>query len=655
MSNYDARFAVPGLMPVEPVKALCRIEADVDGSLFLCVHCGRATDDVHYAVDVWGPHRRRGVIKDPSYKRRPGAHVPREMREWAQFMTVCDRLPEGCDVLNVEIHGTMAVPVTDVPCIPEGERRYWVLCLPAEILPYGQSMLELTINGRVYRHAVTRKPFAAYAHGLGMMHRLRMFRRQDGETMDFAFERGSGEIRVPLSYKTFKGTAHLPLDAEYRAVAKTDGGDVDMQCHVDATALELVVSVPKDMPVGAWTWRSEYKAWEQWEMLVCGDLTVVPAINPFASMSRVRKYLYEVSYDSIDYDKAYAHFKEKAVPEEAGACTSVYGGGVLGRNYDWKYDNGAEFIVHTPDTQDTFAVLGMTGRIPGMEDDLAASGAYSPLYDVLPFYLVDGVNSEGVAMSMNVVPSNDHGVNDRAYPSGDVEAEICTQMLVRYVLDRFDTAAWAADWIGSHAMLFTPSDKEEMGFEHHFLLADKDSAWVIELVDNEVKVMPAGENGRKPAIANFHAYGVTPNEDGTLYTPATGDAHASNGVTLHGSGLERYNIAALGIDGASTVAGMRALLGRLRYTRTYATAPDAATDPRWDTEFVGTEGTDLTVASPSVDFDAVQAVAGEYYLKRSREAPLLWHTVHSSVYDLEERSLHLVVQEDDGAEYFRKL
>lgn len=655
MSSYDARFAVPGLMPVEPVKDLCRVEAAVDGSLFLCVHCGRATDEVHYAVDVWGPRRRRGVIKDPSYKWEPGRHVPRHAREWAQFMTVCDSLPDGCDVLRVEVHGTRSVPVTDVPCIPEGERRYWVLCLPAEILPYGQSMLELTINGRVYSHAVTRKPFSAYARGNGLTSRLRVFRHQDGETMDFAFERGSGEIRVPLHYKTFKGVENLPLDAEYRAFTKAGDADVEMQCHVDATALELVVTVPDGLPVGARTWRSEYRVWEQWEPLACGDLTVLPTANPFKSMSRVRKYLYEVTYDSIDYGKAYEYFSKMAVPQEAGACTSVYGGGVLGRNYDWKYDNGAEFIVRTPETSETYAVLGVSGRIPGMEDDLAASGAYSPLYDILPFYLVDGINSEGVAMSMNVVPSNDHGVNDRAYPSGDVEEEICTQMLIRYVLDRFDTAEWAARWLGSHAMLFTPAEKEDMGFEHHFLLADKDSAWVVELVDNEVKVMPAGENGRVPAIANFHAYGVTPNADGTLLTPATGDACAVNGVTPHGSGLERYNIVARGIGGASTVQGMRSLLDSLRYTRTYATAPGAATDPRWDTEFVGTEGTGLTVSSPSADFDMVQEMAGEAYLKRSREAPLLWHTVHSSVYDLNNRTLHLVVQEDDGAEYFRKL
>lgn len=659
MGLYDARFAVPGLMPVEPVKDMCRVEANADGSLFLCVHCGRRTDTVHYAVDVGGPVGRRGVLKDPSYDFNGLELYPSfdfKKKGWAQFMVLCDSLPEGCGVLNVPVHGTRAVPVTEVPCIPEKDRVYWVLCLPAEILPYGQSMLELCINGKVYKHAVTRPAFSIYSKDYWLMKKTRIYRNQRGETLDVAFCRNTGgKIYVSLAYEGFSGEYYLPDDAEYRAFAVVNGNDVPLECTVDIKEHELVVTVPDGLAEGKWTWRSEYMTWGNWSGLVCGDLFITQPKMPYKSVHRVRQYLYEVEYDCIDYDAAYEYFKSREVPAAAGACTSMVSGGVFGRNYDWMYDNGVEFIVRTKGDGPRRSVIGVSGRLQGLEDDFVASGEYSELYGILPFVLVDGVNSSGLAMSVNVVPAKDRGVNLKAYPSGEVEAEICTQMLIRYVLDRFDSASWAAEWIGRHAMLFTPAAREEMGYEHHFLIADAHSSWVVELVDNRVQVMNVGGDGMKPVITNFHIYGVTPNEDGTLYTPATGDAHESNGVTPHGAGLERYNLAVAGLDGAATVQGMRSLLDNLAYTRTYSTSEHAATDPRWDTEFVGTEGTDLTVSSPTGAFDTVQRMAGAAFLERDRNEPLLWQTVHSSVYDLEARSLHLVVQEDSGTVYYRSI
>lgn len=654
MGHFNARYAVPGLMPPNDTNNEMRIMLPEDGSMLLCVHCGTVDDTVNYAIDVRGHRWKSGVIKDPSYNFVPGDLHPWFVKwksRWPQFMRITDAVPDGCMVLRKIVHGDWTVPVTERYCIPDKDKRYWIIELPAETIPYGQSVLELSVNGKVSKHILNRPPFSIHAPSRRLMHRLGIFQHQRGETLDVGFTSGrEGEIRVHLTYKGFAEEFHMPEEAVYAASALVDGDEVALECTADNVNHILHIKVPGNLKVGKWTWSSTYEMWGNKSPLACGDLEITPAVNAYESISKVHDYLYEVWYGDIDYNYAGEYFEGRKVPVNIGGCTSMCSGHVFGRNYDWLYSNSTEFIVHTPARDGMHAVMGVVGHVDRLEDDVVASGASMDEYNILPFLLVDGINDAGLVMSVNVVPAGDKGENLYTYPYGEKEAEICTTMLPRYILDRFDSAETAATWVSNHAALFVPQHMADLGYEVHFLIADKSSAWVVELVDGRAEAIDATGH---PVIANFHTHGVTYNEDGRVETPATGNAHTVNNVTLHGAGLERHNIAIGGLADAGTVHGMRELLDRLLYTRTYKTSGHAA-DPRWDTEFIGMLP-ELTVESPDSAFDAVYDAVGEAYTLRDRSNPLFWQTVHSSVYDMDNLTLNIMVQEDDGVVYKRKL
>lgn len=149
----------------------------------------------------------------------------------------------------------------------------------------------------------------------------------------------------------------------------------------------------------------------------------------------------------------------------------------------------------------------------------------------------------------------------------------------------------------------------------------------------------------KEYMTNFFLSDVVLNDDGTVFTPADDDGNAieDNNITPHGAGLERYNYIVENIGSANTKAGMRTMMNGLLYSKAYITSESPAS-PVWCTEFVGIEN--LTAGSPAADFEHVLDVTGELYAKRTREKPIVWHTVHSAVYDINNMTMNIVVQED---------
>lgn len=373
-----------------------------------------------------------------------------------------------------------------------------------------------------------------------------------------------------------------------------------------------------------------------------GVLHAFPASNAYSRLENVRPYLYEVWYDKLDYDAAYAWFSTKQPPVAAGACSSFRIGNTFARNFDWLYDRGAEFVVHTRCKDGRFATTGVASALPGMFDEVARDRMRTALFSYLPFTIVDGFNEAGVYISTNIVP-NEKGNNNYVTPTGESLTTICTAMLPRFILDSFDSAQSAADWLGEHATMFPSKTLLAKGYHQHFLLADAEDTLVLEFVDGALVVMDApGETVK--GITNFHVSGVTFNADGKVYTPGDVPTHTpttENGLTPHGMGLERWNIMA-GFTGTDA----RDLLDALRYTKAYPTATASAI-PAWLTEFV--DG-NRTVDSPASDFAHVLQVAGELYTNRKRDGQT-WQTVHASVYDMENQLLHLQVQEDDTTTY----
>lgn len=351
---------------------------------------------------------------------------------------------------------------------------------------------------------------------------------------------------------------------------------------------------------------------------------------------KLAEYLYEMHVDAIDYDFAEKYFQDHDYPAETGACSAIKSGNIFGRNFDWTYNRDDTYVVRIRSTATRSASISVAARVTKDTDSR-----------IIPFLAKDGINEAGLCVSINVVPHGDKGDNSTVVTAGS-EKTLCTVMVPRYILDHFTTAAAAAQAMQTLSY-YHPASTIASGYEHHFLIADKDNAYILEFVDGAVVVTEANE---APFMTNFHVTGTTFNADNSVYTPATQTktetAFSYNHITKHGSGLERWNLLAAGVAGATDVAGMRALMTSLKYTNTYR----AETTPRWDTELVGLA--ELEVDSPTADFTPVHTAVQEQFSQRTRDdAPELqtWQTVHSSVYDMNALSLQLVVQEDDSAKY----
>ena len=221
-------------------------------------------------------------------------------------------------------------------------------------------------------------------------------------------------------------------------------------------------------------------------------------------------------------------------------------------------------------------------------------------------------------------------------------------MLPRFILDRFKTAAEAINYLREHASIYVPQGVRNMGYEIHFMIGDRNNTYILEFVDNEIKIT------EKPIMTNFHLFGVEFNKDGSVYTPESmdenHDAMKTNKISSYGSGLERFNLINYNYNNLIDKNSCRAFLNKLKYTNAYR--PE--TNPYWFTEFVGG---DLTVANIAADFSEAVAKAQDNFNHRTRDFDPAhpdyygtWHTEHSSLYDLENKKLYLISQED-GVEY----
>lgn len=368
------------------------------------------------------------------------------------------------------------------------------------------------------------------------------------------------------------------------------------------------------------------------------------------NLSRLEEYLYTINYDSYDWKKGNKALRKGELPLSCGACSSVRNGNWFGRNYDWYYDNAEEFVIRVSGNEKRFASIGVAS-FPKITKKEAEKRKINELYDYLPFFTLDAINEYGVVCNINVVPSGDKGFTKGTHP--DAKEEICQIMLPRYVVDNFKSAREAAEYIRDNVNVYVFGDSN--GYQEiHAMIADEKDTFILEFINNECIVLDVSD---KPYMTNFYIEGTTPNEDGTVYTPytaASGKFASSNGITPYGAGLERYNCIVNNYDNTDNREGMLDLMtNKLKYTNGYTIDEDSE---YWCTEMVSNTKTfgNLTVDTTYDKYDGIKALTKRYFAERSREKTRdkegsTWQTVHSSVYDIKNRVLYVVVQEE-GAE-----
>lgn len=333
-------------------------------------------------------------------------------------------------------------------------------------------------------------------------------------------------------------------------------------------------------------------------------------------LAKITDYFYEVFYDDYDYTFAEKFNRENNNPN-LGACSSVRNGNFHGRNYDWYYDENVEFIVHTSAKADRHASVGIATMVPGITVEFADTGLYSDGYKILPFRVVDGINDAGVAININIVPFGDRTLTTGTNPNGD---DMYFISAIRYVLDYADSVEEAVELLKSKNLYAMNNDNKHE--EGHFMISDKDKTVVVEFIDNKIVVVDNAD-----IMTNFYLYGDK---------------------TPHSAGVERFEILRENYDMGATRDGMIALLKKVWYTQAY----DRNTNPFWYSEYVGDFRPmykDVTLYSPIEDFTPVIDTAISMFEQHERNEKT-WYTTHTSVYDLENKTLTLIPQES-GKEY----
>lgn len=381
-----------------------------------------------------------------------------------------------------------------------------------------------------------------------------------------------------------------------------------------------------------------------------------------AKCARLKPYLYETVFNDLDFDFAESYYEREPndlhIAKSGGGCSSFIHGGYYGRNLDWLYDSQAEFIVRRPLYSASYNYVGVSGGIPYLTDDFVMSGEDSDYYKVVPFQIFDGINECGLVANFNVVPLDGDTNEDYIPPchSEEVRRTIPALTLVRFILANFSSALDAYKYIRDYCIVKQSKALGRMGYGLHFMVHGTDSDLVFEFRNGRIFVQVLGRLVPRQ-MTNFRLQNITLNSGGWVYTPETQhdglDAISANNITPHGSGLERWNLIHERIIRYSaedfTKGDARELLSDLAYTRMYSTSPNPP-EHFWFTEYVED---DLKVNSPVSDFEEAVNIAGQYFLNRERDDGKTWHTVHSSLYDIENKCLYLVTQEDDREMLFR--
>ena len=162
MSNYT-QFAVPGLMTPHAPNFKKNIIANEAGDIIMLLHSGVATDCVHYCLIVGGS-RREGVVKDPSYpfvNGMDGKEMDRnKLNKAPDFAYKTTDLPDEVYIPKVNIKGC-PIPITELN--KAKDKTYFILKLPRTALPQGDTVIQVSINGRLRQYIVQRPTFFIHA------------------------------------------------------------------------------------------------------------------------------------------------------------------------------------------------------------------------------------------------------------------------------------------------------------------------------------------------------------------------------------------------------------------------------------------------------------------------------------------------------------
>lgn len=344
------------------------------------------------------------------------------------------------------------------------------------------------------------------------------------------------------------------------------------------------------------------------------------------AIQKVQDYLYYIDYDNLDYAAATKYIAEHYFTQPE--CSSMRKGNFFGRNLDWLYDDRPVFVVNRKATGGKFASIGLAGMV--LDKATADADKYAEMIDYLPFFTLDGINENGVVCNVNIIPANlkqERASERDTTGTNPGKTDVPMICLVRRILDEAKSAEDAIYKIQNEYNIMRVEQGEFAYKEAHYMIADKDHTYVVEFINNEAVITESFVD-EKPIMTNFYLDGF----DGTIESLV-------DSAQTYAQGVERYMILAQKYDGVKDADSMMRAMREVNFTHAYTNEDDI-----WYSEFTGGN---LTITSPSEDFANILSQARAAYARRSRFNPVTWQTVHTSVYDVENKTLKLSVQEEE--------
>lgn len=366
-------------------------------------------------------------------------------------------------------------------------------------------------------------------------------------------------------------------------------------------------------------------------------------------LKKINDYLFEVTNNDF-YTRYY--FNPYSVGDEFmglkewhGVCAGVRNGDFIGRNFDWECSETPEFIVHIPADGNRHASVGICN---------SNMVKHSPTEDWLSQMLVndisnncfDGINDCGVCAISLVVHYADDTVATLKGTKPGSSFSLHGANVVRYVLDKAASAKEAVRLL-QEANIYGSLGE----YSFHWMICDEKDNYLVELIDSKVVATKAEDNPierfRKPVITNFYLFKDLSEQK----VPC---------------GVERYGILEANYANAGSAKGMFETMEKVRYSRKYdgkdpstlAGAPDLnwyseylahmpnyknPTDPLLYNEFPKTDADRQRIWRDIMSLDIERNAISKF--ENPRKNPMSAWTCHTTVYNIKEKSLQIVIGE----------
>ena len=323
-----------------------------------------------------------------------------------------------------------------------------------------------------------------------------------------------------------------------------------------------------------------------------GRDSVVVTNAPVArgSARMLPKYLHALDFDDSYPEAAEEYYRSRGDGKVDGGCSAVRSGNFIYRNFDYPFDDRAEFVVKMSTGVGRFASVGMAQVGTNLIEQMVTSGKWSKWYKALPGATIDGINENGVVAEINVVDTPVTGW----HTTGDLHPLAA----VRWVLDNATNAYQAATYLAANI-----SFPQGWSQNFHYMIADATSTYIVE-------------NGTATDGDEYHE----PDE------PVTMTNFQLSKFPWDGMGMERFGLL---LGGANITNAW--------YTRAY----HRETTPPWVSDLRE------VLAFTNDIFNAWATHDKEYFRNQLNGGQPWWQTVHTSVYDLTNRTLRIAVQETD--------